>query len=81
MKPRRYPTSHPFLFWERPTQAQFDEGILAILIECHDMPTNDGRRIPYEQATPYRADSLLRRYKRTGELPRFISVADATVKD
>ena len=80
MKARRYPSSIPFISWERPTDAQQKEGILAIMIErCHLY--HDGRVIPYEQRTPYRHDSLLRRYKRGADMPPFLTVANAALKE
>lgn len=77
-KPRRYPSAYPFISWERPTSEQAAEGILAIMIEAHSLPLTDGTRRYYEQRTPYRHDSLLRRYKRCKDIPPFISVVTAT---
>lgn len=81
MKARRYPTSIPHVFWARPTEAQLAQGILAIMIEAHSLPLPDGTRRYYEQRTPYRADSLLRRYKRGADMPPFLTVANAALKE
>lgn len=78
MKARRYPSAYPFISWERPTPEQSADGILAIMIEAHSLPLTDGTRIPYEQRTPYRHDSMLRRYKRCGDIPPFLSVVTST---
>lgn len=78
-KPRRYPSAYPHITWERPTHEQAAEGILAIMIEAHSLPLTDGTRRYYEQRTPYRHDSLLRRYKRGGDMPSFITVANAAL--
>jgi hypothetical protein len=61
--------------WRRPDATEAARGVLAVHQARHTL-WHEGRWIPYVQECPYSIEALERRYKRGGDMPKFITVRE-----